>query len=258
MMNGSMREAIDGVATLEGVDEQTFVRFCEYAYMGDYTPAQQQHVLASFNFDGGEIPTPMGDLAEGAFAASKKSKKKKGASRIADYDNVEECCGHCVQCGQCGRGVPTQILWDEFQRRKYSAVIPKFRPRESLDECENNDGPFYCHARVYVFAEMYEIADLRSLALDKLHQALCSFKVVAGQMGRVIDLVRFSYCNDNTRDNEAGQDMDSLRRMVVHFVVCVFGTIVKDDKFPGLMEAGGCFARDLTGLLGERIIGDAR
>jgi len=246
MMNGSMREAIDGVATLEGVDEQTFERFCEYAYMGDYTPAQQQNVLASFNFDGGEIPTHMGDLAEGVFAASKKFKKKKDVSRFAGYDDVEESCGQCVLCGQRGRGVPTKILWDEFQRRKYSAAIPKFRPREFLDESEYKDGPFHCHARVYVFAEMYEIADLRSLALDKLHQALCSFKVAAGQMGSVIDLVRFSYCNDNTRDNEAGQDIDSLRRMIVLFVVCVFGTIVKDDRFPGLMEAGGCFARRLA------------
>ncbi|KAH6702769.1 hypothetical protein BKA61DRAFT_196718 [Leptodontidium sp. MPI-SDFR-AT-0119] len=258
MMNGSMREAIDGVATLESVNEQTFVRFCEYAYMGDYTPAQQQHVLASFNFDGGEIPTHMGDLAEGAFASSKKSKKKRDASRFAGYDDVEESYGQCVLCGQRGRGVPTQILWDEFQRRKYSAVIPKFRPRESLDECENNDGPFYCHARVYVFAEMYDIADLRSLALDKLHQALCSFKVVAGQMGKVIDLAQFSYCNNNTRENDAGQDIDSLRRMVVHFVVCVFETIVKDDRFLVLMEEGGRFARDLTASLGKRITGDAR
>jgi len=74
MMNGSMREAIDGVATLEGADEKTSLRFCEYAYMGDYTPAQQQYVLAS---DRGEIPVLMDD-----FAAPKKSEKKKGRFQV--------------------------------------------------------------------------------------------------------------------------------------------------------------------------------
>lgn len=247
LMNGSMREAIDGAAPLYDVDEQTFVRFCEYAYMGDYTPAQQQPVLTSSKFDWGGSLT-----SEASFEASSKKKKKKGSSKLIYFGEDE------AHCGQCNRETPTENLWNEFQRRTYSVVSPKFRPREHMAEYEDNAGLFICHARVYVFADTYDIAELCSLSLDKLHQALCSFEIVADQMGKVIDLVRFSYCNDNTRDNEVGQDIDSLRRMVVHFVVCVFMTIVKDDGFLGLMEEGGCFVRDLTGLLGERIIGDAR
>ena len=105
--------------------------------------------------------------------------------------------------------------------------------------------------------DRYDIAGLRILALDKLHQALCSFKVARNQVRKVIDLTQFSYSNDNTRDNEAGQDIDSLRSMVVHFVVCVFETMVRDDRFLELMEEGGRFARDLTGLLAKRIMGNA-
>jgi hypothetical protein len=245
LMNGLMREATDGIAILEDIDEQTFVRFCEYAYMGDYTPAQRQLVLASSKVDRAESPAPAGDYAEEYFGVY----KKKGASVFSGFDSVEK------SCGQCGREAPMQILWEEFQRRDYSVVSPKFRPREKLEECEDNAGPFLCHARVYVFADRYDIAGLRILALDKLHQALCSFKAAGNQMGKVIDLTQFSY--DNTRDNEAGQDIDSLRSMVVHFVVCVFGTIVKNDSFLELMEEGGRFARDLTGLLGKRITGNA-
>lgn len=136
-------------------------------------------------------------------------------------------------------------------------VSPKFRPREYLEECEDNAWPFLCHARVYVFADRYEIAGLLILALDKLHQALCSFKVVGNHMGKVVDLAQFSYSNDNTRDNEAGQDIDSLRSMVVHFVVCVFETTVKENSFLELVEEGGRFARDLTGLLGKIITRNA-
>lgn len=74
-------------------------------------------------------------------------------------------------------------------------------------------------------------------------------------MRKMIELIRFSYSNENSRDNEAGQDIDSLRSMVVHFIVCVFENVVKDSDFPELMEGDGRFARDLTGLLGKRITG---
>ena len=48
---------------VEEVDEQTFVRFCEYAYMGDYTPAQQQIVLPSSKLDNGmTLPLPLKNI----------------------------------------------------------------------------------------------------------------------------------------------------------------------------------------------------
>ncbi|CZS99474.1 uncharacterized protein RAG0_07806 [Rhynchosporium agropyri] len=89
LMNGSMREAIGGVTTLEEVDEQTFVRFCEYAYIGDYTPAQQQVVLPSFQFENGDSLIKC-YYKERAFLASRKSKKKKGSFKLPDIDNAKE------------------------------------------------------------------------------------------------------------------------------------------------------------------------
>jgi hypothetical protein len=82
---------------------------------------------------------------------------------------------------------------------------------------------------------------------------LLSFKAAGSQTESIIDLIRFSYSNANTRDNEAGQDIDSLRRMVVHFVACVFENVAMDDNFLALMEEGGPLARDLAGLLVKRI-----
>ena len=43
----------------------------------------------------------------------------------------------------------------------------------------------------------------------------------------VVELAKFSYSNANTLNNEAGQDIEGLRSMVVHFVVCVFETYCK-------------------------------
>lgn len=53
--------------------------------------------------------------------------------------------------------------------------------------------------------DRYDIAGLRILALDKLHQALCSFEVAATGMAKVVvELAQFSYSNANTLNNEAG------------------------------------------------------
>lgn len=39
MINGPMLEASKGVAILEDVDEDTFARYCQWAYNGDYEAA---------------------------------------------------------------------------------------------------------------------------------------------------------------------------------------------------------------------------
>jgi hypothetical protein len=154
---------------------------------------------------------------------------------------------------QCGR--EALKLWDEFKSRDYYTVSPKYGPREIVEEHKNIDGLFPCHARIYVFADRFDIAGLCILALDKLHQAPCSLKVAGAQMGTITGLIRFSYSNYNTRDREIGEDIDSLKSIVVHFVVCLFERIVKDNKFLKLIEERGCFARDLTGLFGKRTTG---
>jgi len=65
-------------------------------------------------------------------------------------------------------------------------------------------------------------------------------EILADFLSRLLtDRTQFSYCNINTGDNEVGQDIDSVRRMVLQLVVCVFETIVKDDRFLEVMEEGG-------------------
>ena len=42
-----MQEAQAGSADLKDVEQHTFIRFCEYAYMGDYTHADHEVMLDS-------------------------------------------------------------------------------------------------------------------------------------------------------------------------------------------------------------------
>ncbi|RFU31927.1 hypothetical protein B7463_g4426, partial [Scytalidium lignicola] len=44
LINGSMNEAQTGVAVLKDVQEDTFVRFCQYAYIGNYKAPDHDNV----------------------------------------------------------------------------------------------------------------------------------------------------------------------------------------------------------------------
>jgi hypothetical protein len=148
LINGSMCEAKDGIVILDDVDEQTFIRFCEYAYMGDYTPAQNEIVLLASK-DGKALLPPAED-EDFLTYSSKKKKKEKGKSSFSFDDLDVE-----AQCGHCSHGTK-QTLWDEFRSRDYSVVSPRFRPRGNLKECKVDPSLFLCHARVYVFADKYD------------------------------------------------------------------------------------------------------
>ena len=51
LVHGKMLESNQGKAHLADVDEHTFVRFSEFAYSGDYTPAEPEILLKTSDID---------------------------------------------------------------------------------------------------------------------------------------------------------------------------------------------------------------
>jgi len=128
LINGPMCEAKDGIATLDDIDEQTFVRFCEYAYMGDYTSAQNE--IVPLTPDVVSKTSPLIVAGQDFFKISSSKKKKKDRSSFAlDVPDDEP------YCGRCNHGIK-QNLWDEFQSRDYSVISPRFRPCENTEKCK--------------------------------------------------------------------------------------------------------------------------
>jgi hypothetical protein len=92
------------------------------------------------------------------------------------FDAEKSCpyCGHTTGEEPLSR---KQILWNEFRGSYCSNSTPNYEPRKNVEECEDYTNVFLCHARVYVFAEKYDVAKLRALALHKLQQPLEVFQV---------------------------------------------------------------------------------
>lgn len=61
--------------------------------------------------------------------------------------------------------------------------------------CEDYTEVFLCHARLYVFAEKYDIEPLRKLSKQKIHQTLIGFHLYTERVGDIVVLLRYVYAN---------------------------------------------------------------
>ncbi|KAG6105267.1 hypothetical protein E4U13_007956, partial [Claviceps humidiphila] len=79
---------------------------------------------------------------------------------------------------------------------------------------------FILHAKVFLFAVHYKVAELRELSLRKLHQALCGFRLSKERVGDIMSLVRF--CFDQDRDDDS-----RLKKLVASYSAAII-----DERVP--------------------------
>jgi hypothetical protein len=193
-----MSEALEGCARLEDTDKDTFVRFSEYMYMGDYLAADPEILLGPSEVapddqtdDGSarrdliengisQIPTGVHchndhvDVTsewDGWGAPSTMNKKKKKKAYHADDFDIELTS-------------KKSQLWAQFAKPVGKYPMPKSRLSKSEDLYDHTE-VFLCHARLYVFADKYDIGPLRNLALRKLRDALVKFSLYDEQVDNV-------------------------------------------------------------------------
>lgn len=274
-----MSEAKEGCAWLEDVEESTFIRFSQFAYTGDYIAADPEILLDSStiaftpskpNSDEPvavvveELPHhPDPTIAhpyveaeqtidEDPFSAhiwtprpstKKKSKVKGPPTGLAPGWNESPDTGEGVSSSR------REKLWKLFEsedgmkvRRHRKLSSPPFHPRKNLETCEDYKDVFLCHARLYVFAEKYDIAPLKELSLNKLHKTLSVFTLYKERVGDIVDLMRYSYANTVHRSPSD----DPLRSLVIHYAACEVENLVPNSEFKALLEEPGELASDLV------------
>lgn len=225
LVNGSMQEATSGTVIWEDVEEDTFGRFAQFVYTGDYdTPSH----------------TTMEDH-----------------SQVPPLDKTEEQpdimfgFGHAhdskFEAGLKGKRAPK---FSELSYPGPAGPFPfnvKMQPRHNKSSKEDYRPIFLAHARLYVLGEKYGIQTLKAKVLQKLHRTLCHFTLYKACIGGVVDLIRYTYANTPSL-----KCMDQLRELVTHFVTDKPSDLVGSKKFLALVEEGGPFSRDLVAFMLER------
>lgn len=150
---------------------------------------------------------------------------------------------------------PKDTAWLEFRNltfvRHDNPIRDKVLSRENKGQepRENCTEVFLCHARLYAFAEKYDIEPLKGLTKQKMHRSLVSLVLHKERAGDIVALLRYIYANTPDRDHAT----DELRELVMKYVVCKYEIMASSEAFLDLMEEGGACVRECLKMLSAMI-----
>lgn len=252
LINGSMKEAFARKAVFEDIEEDTFIRFCQFAYTGDYTTPDFIHIPAvelpdiapPAILDDTDHDEPVGDVPVveepvvevqddfGLGTAAQRPKKLKKPSKSSRL-----------------RQSLHDRLYDTETTRTLSAA--RCGVRQNSDPSEDYTTVFLGHAQLYVFAEKWGIKSLKTLTLFKLHRTLTTFTLYEARRPDIVELLRHAFSNAHTPD--LVDDVDDLRSLVMLYTACEVESLMRCPEFLLLIGEGGQLAQDLVQVLMQRI-----
>ncbi|KAG6087874.1 hypothetical protein E4U15_007190 [Claviceps sp. LM218 group G6] len=251
LVNGDMLEAKTGSVVWEHVDEQTFVRFSQYAYMKTY-----EYPLSTNRPVTVDLPRPL------AFSSPSPSLGSPTTYKFRPFANPDPFASPAPSApspfsfptrpapltkpnGQGQQVEKGKTLWEKFEKQLSSSepyVAMKLVPRIFTDFRDDDAEFLLSHARLYVFADCYGIKPLMRLSLSTLHHVL--IEVPEDKLTpRVVQLLQYCYHNDTPA---------ALKDLVVEYVVCRVETLWEKEEIVELAQDHGNFSSAvIKGLLGR-------
>ncbi|ETI24788.1 hypothetical protein G647_04158 [Cladophialophora carrionii CBS 160.54] len=246
LIDGAMLEAERKFAVFNDVDEDTFIRFMEFAYTGDYSVAEPAVVLPPpdldvENGDGsrGGADSPILDASDAYLPADPPEEAR----------SEEPYFGFRPPRAKKDKKKRNTDLWDFGASRAIVRSSSPWRPTSNTDDSEDYTLVFLCHAKLYVFADKYSIGPLLDLVLLKLRLNLSTFNLHSRRTGDVVELLKYAY--EHTADYPEG--IDRLRDMVTDYVMCHLERIVAHGDFKKLLQENGDVAKDLMPKVVQRL-----
>ena len=284
LINGSMMEANIRATEWPDVDADTFTRFCEFCYLGDYTPPDYKTVaydlLPSFNNKSKKKGKKKKRFASGwedslspepeSAAAPEEAPVEEAAPEwdepvpeesAASVENEvpEEAQIYNDRIANGSKHLAKYRLHqllssDEYPLPdSYKRFADRFIPFSNTSSRQDFTPVFLGHARLYVLADKYDVQPLKELVLHKLHQTLKSFSIYTARVVDLINLVRFAYSDESTPTYN--DRVDDLRKLVVHYVATTLESIAESEPFMELLQDGGDFVKDFWRVVWSKASG---
>ncbi|PWY75513.1 hypothetical protein BO70DRAFT_318911 [Aspergillus heteromorphus CBS 117.55] len=260
LMNGTMLDARLRHVEWPKVDEDTFIRLCEYAYIRNYTPPPCEERPEDAMPQGSDVEdkvnnwhTALQDLTNGADVDYEPPEAPDPIPEPEpEPEPYPESPADYVPSPFDGYELPyrEKSIWihqlrDKFRKLRFdltaheTASTQNFNPKANTRPNEDFTPVLLGHARLYVVADTYRIQSLCQLVLHKLKETLEIFTLCETNVSDVIEFVRFVYAHTPRLDNK-----DELRTLATSYIVSVLGQLGDCKLFQDLLAEGGDFLVD--------------
>lgn len=279
-----MIEAQQGEAPLGDVDLGTFLRFVQWLYHGYYDAAKPSQIrqpkksqddvqnvqpdpfetypdryaniedlsnetnlgswhhsevgLNTWGHSGFNVNSwGRGEIDSDSWGRSSKSKSKKK--------------GKGTESGVSPPPVLNLASKAKFVQRQYTirnASKDNPQPRPNTHHEEDYSEVFLGHARLYVFADKYDIEKLKVLAMEELHATLAVFSMYQQRTGDIIALLRYIYAN--TAETKSGAD--DLRSLMTDYIETEVESLIGNKDLEGLMSEDATMLADIMEVVRRR------
>ncbi|CAK1357271.1 hypothetical protein CB0940_12276 [Cercospora beticola] len=221
MMHNGMEETQHGFATLQDTEELTFARFSEFIYSGSYSPANS---LPTSNGVSPRTSTPENIRYWTEFTPSPMPQAKplvltRPRLRELQFD------------------LPAQLPLPTDSTVSSGALA-----LEEVLPILNS------HVDVYVFADTYNVHELRIHAAQRFCEILRRLVFPLHPITRMVELISHIY--DHTPTSH--ENVDILREVVAHFAADNIEDLTGSAEFCDLVEQGGEFVKDLVQKISDR------
>lgn len=121
--------------------------------------------------------------------------------------------------------------------------------RANTAPTEDYTDTFLSHAKLYVFAEKFDIQPLKRLVLKNLHQTLAAFTLWPDCVDDIVTLLSFVYSNTIT----PGNGDEPIRSMLNQYVSYEMDKMVEATAFRDLLEKDRDFLDDFCSQVARRL-----
>ncbi|KAF3480423.1 uncharacterized protein GIQ15_05770 [Arthroderma uncinatum] len=230
-----MAETHSRTVSWPDVDEDTFVRFCEFCYKDNYSNPSWQ-VDSSV--------TPLVEVQESVEVADLITRMEedlyRGWGRREPYHPKRAV----------GRN-DIKNFWGPFPTCSTSSIRHAVTSNTSAGQ--DFTPVFLAHAKLYVLADRYRVDNLRLLVLGKLHGTLQEFLPYKERIGDIVELVKFAYSDENTLGNGAG-NTDDLRKLVARYVAFQVDSMRSSEEFMELLQKNCDLIHDFLAEIGTQTL----
>ncbi|EME39748.1 hypothetical protein DOTSEDRAFT_27715 [Dothistroma septosporum NZE10] len=261
----ALNARIDGITgpptkvriVLSDLEEDTWVNFLEYIYLGYYTPVEHTIIKEIYSDHEDDLdseaevtpPTTVDEtepvpeswlepVLDPGFGFGSKSKKKGRKTTHAAWDMLDSVplpVDPAPAKLSKPEGSKQGKTWAAFQARHFEVVVPSLplSARANRSHLEDYTCVFLGHAKLFVLATSWGVEHLPELALRGLHETLVNFTLYHE---RTVDIARLlEYCYNGTWVEQDGHSR--LQDLVMDFVACNITKLIDNDGFQDVLRA---------------------